>query len=364
MDKILFIFSAVDFKGGIPRFNRNVIDAALSSTCEIHMIVLNDAEKLPDFDGNISKYEVCSSSKLMFISKIFLHLMFHRYEKIFIGHLNLTPLIFLKYLTLVNTFADSYMFAHGVEIWGRLGRFKKFCLKNFSQCLAVSSYTANSIIEQMGLQFHEKILVFPNTIPKYWYEGMQNNTSGTLPSNLPDKYILTVSRLDKTERRKGVDDLIKTLPKIEKECCLVVVGQGNDVTYLKEIANSLNVKDRVRFYHQVDDGLLKSLYENALCFALPSDKEGFGIVYLEAMYYGVPVVGARSKGVTDVIEDQTDGLLVDYGDVDGINIVITELINNEKLREFIVKNGLSKVSSDGIFSFNMFSRRMLKILYS
>lgn len=364
MKKILFVFTAVDFKGGIPRFNRNIIDAATMSDCQIDVLVLNDDGKISDYEESISRYKTFSASKLSLIFCLMRFLFLNKYNKIFIGHINLAPLILMKFVMPLNFMAKGYIFAHGVEIWGRIRGIKKLCLKNFFNCLAVSSYTAKSIVEQIGERYQDKVVVFPNTIPKEWYrdEGVRKLTGA--PNDLPNKYILTVSRLDITERKKGIDNLIKALPNINSEYSLVIVGKGNDVDYLKGIANHIGVLNRIIFYHHVGDDLLKKFYKGSLCFVLPSDKEGFGIVYLEAMFHGIPAIGARSKGVIDVIEDHVDGLLVKYGDILGLKNAINELVEDYNLRERIVKNGERKVHHGGSFSFHAFSHRLNSILQS
>ena len=361
---MLFVFTALNFKGGIPRFNQNVIDAAIESGHQVDLLVLNDSERISDYTNSITNYHIFSKNKFRFVFVLLRILFSSKYKQIFIGHINLSPLVFIKYFSPLNFFSKGYIFAHGIEIWGRLNFVKKISLKSIYRYLAVSSYTAESIILQMGESHRHKTVIFPNTIPKRWYLNEKHDDISPTELKLPKHYILTVSRLDRTERKKGIDDLIKSMNKVCSEYSLVIVGKGNDIAYLKNVALDSKVLDRVYFYENVSDDLLKKLYESALCFALPSDKEGFGIVYLEAMYYGIPAIGAKSKGILDVIDSNVDGLLVEYGDVESISHSINQLIKNDEMRNEFISNGYKKVMSDGEFSYTKFSQRLFHILNS
>jgi glycogen(starch) synthase len=78
-------------------------------------------------------------------------------------------------------------------------------------------------------------------------------------------------------------------------------------------------------------------------FVLPSRTDSFGIVYLEAWLYGMPVIGARAGGVPDVINEGTDGLLINFGDVTALAQAIKRLLTDHELAQMLGRNGRSKV---------------------
>ncbi len=80
-------------------------------------------------------------------------------------------------------------------------------------------------------------------------------------------------------------------------------------------------------------------------FAMPSRIDSFGIVYLEAWAYGVPVIGCRAGGVPDVIDDGQDGVLVDYGDEAGLATAIEGLLADPERRRAMGRQGRAKVEA-------------------
>src|SRR5450756_1074127 len=98
---------------------------------------------------------------------------------------------------------------------------------------------------------------------------------------------------------------------------LRIVGRGDDLPRLRSLRNQLGVADAVEFLGFINDKRLAAELRSCRLFALPSKKEGFGLVFIEAMAHGRPCLGARAGGIPEVITEDT-GVLVDYGDVPGI----------------------------------------------
>ena len=94
---------------------------------------------------------------------------------------------------------------------------------------------------------------------------------------------------------------------------------------------------------------------------LPSGKEGFGIVFLEAMFFGAPVIAAAEKGALDVVRDGESGLLVRFGDSIGLKQAIERLAADPALRERLRQVGQSTVLADGTFTFSRFVDRIAKV---
>lgn len=127
--------------------------------------------------------------------------------------------------------------------------------------------------------------------------------------------VLFVGRL---VARKGIDRLIEALARLEDlPWRLEVVGFGPERERLEERAVDVGVADRVEFLGRISDRELVDAYRRATCFVLPAtlderaDTEGLGVVLLEAMSFGTPVVATRRGGIVDVVEDGETGLLVD-----------------------------------------------------
>ena len=122
--------------------------------------------------------------------------------------------------------------------------------------------------------------------------------------------LMTVARLWPGDIYKGVDVTIRALPQIAKAfptVKYVVIGRGDDQPRLAQLAIDLGVADRVVFAGFVPDEALIDHYRLADVYVMPS-KEGFGIVYLEAMACGVPVIAGDDDGSADPLQDGASGL--------------------------------------------------------
>jgi phosphatidylinositol alpha-1,6-mannosyltransferase len=128
--------------------------------------------------------------------------------------------------------------------------------------------------------------------------------------------LMTVARLWSGDIYKGVDVTIRALPKILSQfpdVKYLVVGRGDDQPRLAQLAEDLGVAERVVFAGFVPDDLLVAHYRLADAYVMPS-REGFGIVYLEAMACGVPTVSGNDDGSADPLQDGRVGWRVPYRD--------------------------------------------------
>ena len=101
-------------------------------------------------------------------------------------------------------------------------------------------------------------------------------------------------------------------------------------------------------------------YQACDVFVLPSLKEGFGIVFLEAMQYAKPCIGARAAAVPEVIVDGESGLLTAPGDPRSLERALTTLLTDEALRQSMGRAGLRRLETN--FSFPAFRHRLEEVL--
>jgi phosphatidylinositol alpha-1,6-mannosyltransferase len=140
----------------------------------------------------------------------------------------------------------------------------------------------------------------------------------------------------------------------------VVAGDGTDRGRLEALAKELGVESRVRFTGQVQDDQLASLYHTSDLFVLPSTGEGFGIVFLEAMFYAKCCIGARAGATPEVIEDGETGVLVDLEQPDGLADAISSLLGDEERRKRMGAAGQQRLAAE--FSQAIFAERLQSIL--
>ena len=206
-----------------------------------------------------------------------------------------------------------YLVAHGIEVWRPFTLPERLALRGAERIFCVSDYTRQELLRFCPLP-EGKAVVLPNALdPSFQI------FPAPLRRDVPP-VILVVARLTRGDRYKGVDHMIEAMPAIRAtipDAVLRVIGRGDDLPRLQTLRNRLGLRSAVEFLGYLDDRRLTTEFQACRLFALPSKKEGFGLVFLEAMACGRPCLGARAGGIPDVITDDT-GVLVEFGDVPGI----------------------------------------------
>ncbi|NJK60893.1 MAG: glycosyltransferase family 4 protein [Oscillatoriales cyanobacterium SM2_1_8] len=208
--------------------------------------------------------------------------------------------------------------AYGVEAWGE-GPTQPW--RRARWIWSISTYTGDRLVADRGVD-PSRIALLPCTF------AAERFAVGPKPPSLVERYgvgdgqvILTVARLAANERYKGVDRVLRVLPRLPNAYYLVA-GKGDDLPRLQALAAELGVGDRVRFAGFVPDAELPDLYRLCDVFAMPSTGEGFGIVFLEALACGKPVVGGNRDGTTEALANGRLGTLIDPEDPEALTQAI------------------------------------------
>jgi len=161
--------------------------------------------------------------------------------------------------------------------------------------------------------------------------------------------ILFVGSLKKKERYKGLEYLLSAVSIIKKDIKdigLVVVGEGDHITYYKRLCENLGMVQNVLFKGRLSGKYLAEQYQGTDITVLPSLSEGFGMVLIEAMACKRPVIGSSIGGIPYIIEDNKNGLLVPPGDPVKLAGAIMKILRNPGLARQMGENGLQKVNED------------------
>ncbi len=344
-------------EGGIARIMR----LYLKALCEIagpagrvDSLVLND---LPGRDERLARYingcfgeQIgCARRKSKFAAETIR--LGRRADILVCGHLH--QLAIARFAKFFNPRLRYYLVAHGIEVWRPYSLVEKWAMLGAQRILCISEYTRRQI-----LRFHptlppERAVLVPNTLDPYFSAG------GSQPA-APFHYyprILTVSRLASTDTYKGVDTLIEAMPLVRREFPLAhlqVVGGGDDLPRLQALVVKLGIAGAVHFTDIIADDALRTEYAACDLFALPSRKEGFGLVFLEAMTYGKPCLGARAGGVPEVINEAV-GQLAEYGNIPDLAAAVSDLVRHPRDSEVVRRHADS-------FAFPAFQRRLAAAL--
>lgn len=253
--------------------------------------------------------------------------------------------------------------AHGIDVWNPLSTLRRRALLRASVVLAPSRFTARKLHEVQGIP-RDKIRVLPWPINTEFLRFAAAPGALPLPPEFPSgTIILTVGRWATSERYKGADELIRAIAQLRPsnpDLQLVAVGDGDDLPRLVDLAASLAVSDHVHFFSALSREQIAGCYSRADIFALPSTGEGFGLVFLEAMAFAKPVVGAAIGGTTDVVEDGVNGLLVTPHDPQGLSDALSQLLQDEPLRAQLGRVGAEIVRSKHCF--DSFCENLLQIV--
>jgi glycosyltransferase involved in cell wall biosynthesis len=137
-----------------------------------------------------------------------------------------------------------------------------------------------------------------------------------------------------------------------------VVGRGTDEGRLKRLARECGVADAVRFIGAVDHPNLLREYQQCDVFILPSTREGFGLVFLEAMSFAKPIVAVAAGGPIDIVEDGKTGRLLESPD--GVTGALLELLLNRREATEMGAHGRTRL--DQVFSFERYLERWRETL--
>ena len=191
------------------------------------------------------------------------------------------------------------------------------------------------------------------------YEQWQRYPDQTEKKNKHGKTVLCVAR---QYPRKGVADLIKAFAMLRKKTSdyyLWIAGGGPQLDANRRLAEELGITKVVRFFGDVTDRLkLAALYKNSDLFCLPSYHETFGLVYLEAMASGLPVVAYRTTAVGEVVSEDT-GILLPPGDIPQLAEAIYFLLENPNQRRILSIAGKMKAKK---MTWHNSAERLLNIL--
>ena len=271
------------------------------------------------------------SDRIRLTLALAMYLIRQRPDHVYCGHINLAPMV----AQLCRTLKIPYtVLTYGKEVWYELPEKGKKALLEADKIWTISRYSRDVACEANGLP-KAKFEMLPCVVDGDVFTPGEPSRSLVEKYGLEgDRVLLTVARLWAGDIYKGVDVTIRALPQIAQNVSnvkYVVIGRGDDQPRLAKLAEDLGVADRVVFAGFVPDEALIDHYRLADVYVMPS-KEGFGIVYLEAMACGIPVIGGDDDGSADPIQDGRVGWQVPHRDPDAVAKAATEALGGTDIR--------------------------------
>ena len=190
--------------------------------------------------------------------------------------------------------------------------------------VAQSSNTRDNALRYYGIKRDIEIIPLPFHPP-----AIPKTSRKELGLSSRDFYLITIGRLIK---RKDIDTMLKGLSMVKrKNIKLLIVGDGPEKGRLEETASELNLEDRVSFLGYLDDTDKYRYLSCSDCYIMTSLHEGFGIVFMEAMHFGLPVISTDHGGQTDFLTNGENAILIEVGGEEACASAIELIYSDKKL---------------------------------
>ena len=257
---------------------------------------------------------------------------------------------------------------HGSDVFGlRRPIFRlpnKFAIRHADICTANSRATAKKALQIAACR---NLMIIPMGVDLNHFQKTTEVGDLRKKLRLDGQVILSVGRLIDL---KGTDYLIKALPKVLlrfPQTKALIIGSGPQKSYLLNLAKELHIKDSVVFIGQIPHSQMAKYYSLADVFVLPSitnkmgETEGFGVVLLEAMACGLPVIGSDTGGIPDIIKDGETGLLFRQKDSPDLANQIIKLLTDGDLGKKMVANARNLIETQ--FSWEIVAERFMEVYH-
>ena len=281
---------------------------------------------------------------------------------VILSHINLLMIGYL--IKLFSPRTKLILIAHGIEVWEPLKGYKRFMLNKCDKILCVSEFTRQKMADLFNLP-GGKLQVLNNCLDPFLLPEQNENKDKILLSKLgftkSDVVIMTLTRLSSKELYKGYDQVLQSIHLLKNEnpsLKYLIVGKYDvaEKKRIDKIVERLSLQQQVVFTGYISDEELSRHYQVADLYVMPSKKEGFGIVFIEAMLYGLPVIAGNKDGSTDALLQGRLGLLVDPDD----QFAITEAINNVMVNTKFYKPNQQLLMQH--FGFDVYKQKLQVIL--
>lgn len=250
-------------------------------------------------------------------------------DVVILSHINLSIIgIIIK---LVNPKCKIWLIAHGIEVWRPLSFIKKKLLKNCDKIICVSNFTLEQMVSRHKVK-REQCIVLNNAIDPF----MKLPDTFQKPQNLINRYnlqqkhpvIFTLTRLASTEQYKGYENVILAISRLKDrfpDIRYILSGKYDqkEEYRIKKLIAGLEVGDHVILTGFIEEDELADHFLLADMFVLPSKKEGFGIVFIEALACGLPVICGNADGSIDAIRNGELGKAINADDLEELIKCIT-----------------------------------------
>ncbi len=359
-DAVFLFLDVFNCEGGIQSYVKDILQAYLSirlqSKCRTNadiFILRDEAECDNPLAGKSLRFHYLKTwhpllGRLRLTAGLLNCLWLRHPRHVFCGHIKLAPITQL----LCQLRGVPYtVLTYGKEVWYPLPNRERQALAAATGIWTISRYSRDCLCAANDVEA-SKVKIVPCVVDGEVF------TPGAKSPDLVARYglagakvLMTVARLWPTDLYKGVDVTIRALPAIAQifpDVKYLVIGRGDDQPRLAQLAQDLGVSDRIVFAGFVPTSDLAEHYRLADAYIMPS-QEGFGIVYLEAMVSGKPVLAGDADGSADPLQDGRLGWQVPHRDPEAVAAACIEILKGEDQRcngQWLREQCLARFSKD------------------
>ena len=384
MNEMKFLFLATELFngiGGIQVFNNHLVRALLELGHSTRIVSMNDSQacKLASLPASrssslsacqLESFPACKLDSLkalrkpMFFADTLKTVFCFKPDIILCGHVNYSPFC----IALSKAFKIPYFtITHGIEVWS-LKRSKLFGLKHSNKILSVSQFTKNKILNQLSGYPEKDISILHDTFDPERFKPKPKpvHLMEKWGIKKDDKVLLTIARLSKTEKYKGYDKVIEVLGDVIEEVPnvkYIIGGYGDDTERIKRVIRDSGLGDKIILTGFIPHEEVVDYYNLCDVFVMPSKGEGFGIVFLEALACGKPVIAGNHDASPEAVLSGELGILVDPDNVNEIKEAIVSVLKREVPEKLLDSSYLRQRIFD-TYGYPKFKERLERIITS
>jgi len=316
--------------GGIQRHSAH-LEKMLSQCPEVnHLTTLTyGASKNP-----VSKF----FQRARFVTTVLLYLIFRRPDFVWCTHVDLA-----RVASCLQRFgAPPFLIScHGIEVWSPQPAEKLKTLRRAHRLICVSEFTRPSLLTALPLQ-PGQVITLPNSIDPPPIEDSRDTSRRWLQEQhrIPQDHhiIFSLARMHPADREKGYGKTLEAVARLNRDghpCTYIAGGGGEDGAWLQERASVYGCTDKLVCPGLLPEDLLPRYYQGSDIFALPSKKEGFGLVFLESLFCGTPVLAGNRDASPEPLLGGELGLLCNPDSVSELYCALKSFIET---RDHPLKN--------------------------
>lgn len=361
--KVLVLAPSLKSVGGVQNYTKVLLDALADVLGKHHVRFVAVPE-----DANSQGAEppsLRSSAKIRFGVSAVAAAISWSPDLVICAHIGVAP---VGRLIQKLTRTPYWVILYGIEVWGDLSAAKQNSLKAAARLVAITRFTLDVTVSRHKLG-RPSAAILPPTLSRYGFRSPQEIER---PAESYPPTALTVGRIAASERYKGHEIMLEAWPLVLRHVPNAeyrIVGEGDDRERLESRTRELGIAASTRFMGSVSPEELALCYDRCSVFAMPARTElngnvprgeGFGIVFLEAMAFGKPVIGPKIGAPAEFIRSGEHGLLVDPSSRVEVANALVELFSNPARARRM--GAAAKEWVDREFTFERFCDRLRETL--